>query len=274
MAIKTRRVRTQRDPAHPRVRRPKEQAHVTRFLAWCVHLYTALGLVAAAMIAILLVRGGPDSFRWSFVIMMAATLIDATDGTLARRIGVKKVLPQFDGRKLDDLTDFLTYTFLPLLLIWRAEVLPRGWEAVLLLPLLASAYGFCQSEAKTDDGYFLGFPSLWNVVAFYLYVLQLPDWLALAAVVVLSLLTFVPSRYLYPSQPSPINAVSNLLGGVWACLLAWLLQRLPAGRYLEADASSAMTRILAIVSLFYPAFYMIASWTISVRHRRRQLASR
>src|SRR5262249_430390 len=73
-------------------------------------------------------------------------------------------------------------------------------------------------------------------------------------------------------QPGPINALSNLLGGVWACLLAWLLQRLPAGRYLEADASSAMTRILAVVSLFYPAFYMIASWPISIRHPRRPLA--
>ena len=132
------------------------------------------GLVVAAAIAVLLVAAGPEAFRWSFVLMLVATLIDATDGTLARRVGVKKVLPNFDGRKLDDLTDFLTYTFLPLLLIWRAEVLPAGWQPWLLLPLLASAYGFCQVEAKTDDGYFLGFPSLWNVVAFYLYVLPLP----------------------------------------------------------------------------------------------------
>ena len=108
----------------------------------------------------------------SFVLMVVATLVDATDGTMARKIGVKRVLPNFDGRKLDDLTDFLTYTFLPLLLIWRAELLPEGSEHWLLLPLLASAYGFCQVEAKTDDGYFLGFPSLWNVVAFYLYVLH------------------------------------------------------------------------------------------------------
>ena len=59
---------------------------------------------------------------------------------------------------------------LPLLLIWRAGLLPENCEAVLLLPLLASAYGFCQTSAKTDDGYFLGFPSYWNLVAFYLYI--------------------------------------------------------------------------------------------------------
>src|SRR3954451_21335273 len=87
------------------------------FLAWGVHAYTALGLVAAAAIAVLLVRGGADAYRWSFVLMLVATLVDSTDGTLARRVRVREVLPGFDGRKLDDITDFLTYTFLPLMLI-------------------------------------------------------------------------------------------------------------------------------------------------------------
>ena len=130
----------------------------------------------------------------------ARALVDATDGTMARRVRVKEVLPNFDGRKLDDITDFLTYTFLPLMLIWRARLIPEGTEAWLLLPLLASAYGFSQVEAKTEDGYFLGFPSLWNVVAFYLYALDLPGTLALGIIAVLALLTFVPSRYLYPSS--------------------------------------------------------------------------
>src|SRR3954467_2271590 len=151
----------------------QKEVRLVHVLAWGVHLYTALGLVLAAAIAVLLVRGGVVAFRWSFLLMVVATLIDATDGTLGRKVGVKKVLPNFDGRKLDDITDFLTYTFLPLLLIWRAELLPAGAEWVLLLPLLASAYGFCQCSVKTDDGFFLGFPSLWNVVAFYLYALQL-----------------------------------------------------------------------------------------------------
>ncbi len=199
---------------------------VLRFLAWGVHIYTALGLVLAAAIGVLLVEGGFDAYRWSFVLMMIATLIDATDGTLARRVRVKKVLPQFDGRKLDDLIDFQTYTTLPLLLIWRAELLPEGMQAWLLLPLLASVYGFSQVEAKTDDGYFLGFPSLWNVIAFYLYVLHLPGWAALGIIVAFSFLTFVPSRYLYPTQPGRLNVVSNVLGAVWACLLIVILWRM------------------------------------------------
>lgn len=240
-----------------------------RFLAWCVHGYTALGLVIAAAIAVLLVRGTPDAFLWSFGLMFLATLVDATDGTLARKIHIKEVLPGFDGRKLDDITDFLTYTFLPLMLVWRAEILPAGTEAVLLLPLLASAYGFCQVEAKTDDGYFLGFPSLWNVVAFYLYLLPMPGWLAVASVVVLALMTFVPSRYLYPSQPGPLNVVSNVLGAVWAVMLIGLLWLLPGDRTTPLDTTVAL---LAWSSLFYPAFYMIASWAVTIRIALRDRA--
>lgn len=247
--------------------KPKDvDPRLARVLAWGVHLYTAMGLVLAAAIAVLLVRGGPDAFRWSFVLMLVATVVDATDGTLARRVGVKRVLPNFDGRKLDDLTDFLNYTFLPLLLVWRAGVLPAEQQGWLLLPLLASAYGFCQIEAKTDDGYFLGFPSHWNAVAFYIYVLPVPGWLALGSLVAFALLTFVPTRYLYPSQPGLLNMLSTVLGVAWAAMVACILWRWPAGR---SPASDPATTSLALVSLFYPAFYMTASWVITLRRTLR-----
>ena len=211
--------------------RPRRPAPATRaFLGWCVHLYTALGLVAAGLIAVLLVQGGPAAFRWSFLLMAIATVIDSTDGFLARKVRIKEVVPSFDGRRLDDLVDFLNYTFLPLLLIWRAGILPSGQEPWLFLPLLASAYGFCQVQAKTDDGYFLGFPSLWNVVAFYLYMLPLGPWPSLAVVIVLAILTFVPTRHLYPSQPGTINRLAILLGIPWTILFVWLIWKLPTER--------------------------------------------
>jgi phosphatidylcholine synthase len=241
-----------------RVDATADPGRLARFLAWGVHLYTALGLVLAAMIAVLIIRGGDGDFRWAFVWMAVATIVDATDGTLARLVGVKRVLPQFDGRKLDDITDFLTYTFLPLLLVWRAGLLPEGREGWLLVPLLASAYGFCQAEAKTDDGYFLGFPSLWNVVAFYLYVLHLPGGLASAVLIALGLLTFVPSRYLYPSQPGALNVLSTLLGVAWAGLIGWILWRWTA-------VGEGTMRPLVLVSLLYPAFYLAASWAVTIR---------
>ncbi len=231
--------------------------------AWLVHLYTGIGLVLAAWIAILVVWGGDASFRLAFLLMLAATVVDATDGWLARKADVHRWTPGFDGRRLDDLIDFHTYTTLPLLLIWRAGILPPGFEWVLLIPLVASAYGFSQVEAKTADHYFLGFPSYWNIVAFYLYVLAFPGWLALATLLVLGLLTFVPSRYLYPSQKHPLSVLTNVIGSIWgmqliAILLLW----------------RAAPRLLLFSSLAFPIYYMAVSWMISIRHWRQSRSRR
>lgn len=220
------------------------------FLAWCVHLYTALGLVAAAFMAVLIVRGGHESFRLVFLLMIAATLIDATDGYFARKADVARRTPRFDGRRLDDLIDFNTYTTLPLLLLWRADLLPGLWNWVLLLPLLASAYGFSQTEAKTADDYFLGFPSYWNVVAFYLYALRIPPWGAAAILVFFAVMTFVPLRYLYPTKGSRLGALTNVLAAIWVVLLLAILTRW-----------NQAPRGLVWGSLAFPAYYLIASWS-------------
>ena len=237
-------------------------------LAWGVHFYTALGLVCAAGIAVLIVRGDESAFRLAFGLMFVATLIDATDGALARLVRVKEVLPGFDGRRLDDLIDFLAYVALPLLLIWRARLLPAGDEGFLLLPLFAGAYGFCQVHAKTADGYFLGFPSYWNLVAFYLYVLPLRGSpLATGIVVGLALLTFVPSLYLYPSQKGRLNRLTNLLAVPWSLLLLGALWLLP-----EEGGVPPAARALAALSLYFPAYYLLVSWAVTLRrwraHRR------
>ena len=227
--------------------------------AWSVHFYTALGLVLAAGIAMLIVRGGGDSFRWAFSLMTIAVLIDATDGWLARRFKVKEVLPGFDGRKLDDIVDFQTYTSLPLLLIWRAGILPSGLGFCLLAPLIASAYGFCQVSAKTDDGYFLGFPSYWNILAFYLYCLQPPVWVSVGSILSCAFLTFVPSRYLYTTQPGRLNRFSNYLSILWAVILVWVFVNPSIGPLVGPRA-----RPLILLSLYYPAYYLAVSWAISL----------
>jgi phosphatidylcholine synthase len=217
-----------------------------RVFAWGVHLFTGLGLVAAAGMAALIVE---REFSGAFVLMLAATLIDALDGTLARAARVSKVLPDFDGRRLDDIIDFQTYTSLPLFLLWRAGLAPGP---ALFFPLLASAYGFCRKQAKTDDGYFLGFPSYWNIVAFYCYFLRLPEPATIAIVTVLAFLTFVPARYLYPSQAGLLNRLTVALAVPWvAMLLAVLL------------GYEGWT----LPSLYFPMFYMAASGWVSLRRR-------
>jgi len=225
-----------------------------RLAAWLVHCYTAAGLVAAAGMAVLIARGGDESFRWAFVLMVAATAIDSTDGWLARKARVKDVLPEFDGRTLDDLTDFHTYTSMPLFLIWRAHILPGALAWVLLLPLLASAYGFSRVNAKTADGFFLGFPSYWNVVAFYLYLLEPGVTVSLAVIVGFALLTFVPARYLYITRGGPFSTVMAVTGAIWAAITCVL-----------ALGAVAEPKTLARVSLIYPLSYLALSWVVTLR---------
>ena len=230
---------------------------IRKILAWGVHLYTATGLVAASAMAVLIVRGDGGSLRVALALMVLATVIDSTDGWLARRARVKEFAPSFDGRRLDDLIDFQTYTSLPLLLIWRADLLPGALSWWLLLPLLASAYGFSQVNAKTDDGFFLGFPSYWNIVAFYLFFLRPLTWLSLALIVALALLTFVPWRYLYPSQHAPYSRLTNLLAVVWVAALLLILVQWPA-----------TPRWLVLLSLAFPAYYLLMSWALTLRRWR------
>jgi phosphatidylcholine synthase len=232
-----------------------------KILAWCVHLYTASGLVAAAGMAFFIVRGDAEAFRWVIALMIFATFIDATDGTLARRWRVKEILPGFDGRKLDDIVDFQTYTSLPLLFIWRAGVLPEHLSWWLLLPLLASAYGFSQSDAKTEDHFFQGFPSYWNVVAIYLYWLQLPMWLALALIILLALLTFVPSLYLYTSYKGPFSRLTNWLLLGWMVLLVLIVA--------QVFADPQRLKLLVWLSLAFPVYYFSLSWLITLQRWAR-----
>jgi phosphatidylcholine synthase len=225
-----------------------------KVFAWLVHLYTAMGLVAAAGMAVLIVRGGDESFRLAFLLMVAATAIDSTDGWLARKARVKEVVPQFDGRTLDDLTDFHTYTSMPLFLLWRADLLPGALAWLLLFPLLASAYGFSRADAKTDDGFFLGFPSYWNIVAFYLYYLESPALVSAALIVGCSLLTFVRTRYLYMTRGGPFARVLSIGGAIWAALTAVIL-----------IGPASERKLLALISLSYPIVYLVLSWAVAFR---------
>jgi len=225
-------------------------------LAWAVHAFTALGLVAAAAIAVLIVDGSEQAFYRAFWLMIAATAIDAVDGPLARYAKVGEVLPGFDGRRLDDLIDFLNYTCLPLLLIWRAGVVAGSQSWWLLVPLLASVYGFSQVDAKTEDGFFLGFPSYWNVVAFYLYFLRLDSRLSLGIILLLAVLTFVPLRYFYPTQPGLWNRAMCVLAALWGVSLIVILM-LPDG-----------TRMPCLkVSAVFPIGYLVLSWGLELRKR-------
>lgn len=216
--------------------------------AWGVHFYTAIG---APLGLVALIASGQGWFTVAFGCMALATFIDATDGQLARRVDVKNVLPQFDGARLDDIVDYLNYVVVPIVVAYQAGLLPPGWGGLVVasLPLLASGYGFSQSDAKTSDAtanhFFTGFPSYWNIVVFYLYALGSPVWVNVVALLVLSVLVFVPIRYVYPSRSTVARKSTYALGGLWAVMMLALLFQFPHP-----------SRELAYASLFFPVYYV------------------
>jgi phosphatidylcholine synthase len=221
-------------------------------LAWLVHLYTALGAVIAFATVLCIEQ---KLFQEAFWLMFLAVAVDATDGTLARALRVKELIPWFDGDRLEDIVDYANYVIVPVFFLVRAELLPRQdalWLAA--LPLLASAYGFSQREAKTADHFFRGFPSYWNILVFYFYVLQTPRWMNAFAIIFLSILVFVPVKYIYPSRSPLYRGLTNGLGILWGVSLLLIIHSL-----------SEPPRTLVLASLAFPIYYTLLSFWLEWR---------
>ena len=227
-----------------------------RAAAAAVHLFTATGAVLALLMVHFSYEHDVEKVLWLFLVAM---IIDGTDGMLARRFKVKEVLPGFDGALLDNIVDYLTYVFAPVVLLWTTHRLPTGiWGWVLAaLPLLASSYQFCRVDAKTDDHFFLGFPSYWNIVAFYVIVLDLGTTTTAALLVVCAIGVFVPVRYLYPSRTMVFWQLTMTLSVVWLATYALLL--------IEAPHPNP---IVVALSLTYVAYYLTVSGWMTVRGAR------
>lgn len=205
--------------------------------------------------AIALLAIGAGNWQQAAILMLVALAIDSADGTLARAAKVREVLPSFDGRRLDDMVDYLNYVIVPVVFLAAAGYLH---PVVAAAPILASAYGFSQEEAKTEDDFFLGFPSYWNIVALYVWLLDVSQLTATLVVVALAIGVFVPFKYLYPSK-MPRGRTAMAVGG-----LAWVLGASVA--VVARDATAPWH--LAEITLVYPAIYLALSFWYGGLHRK------
>jgi phosphatidylcholine synthase len=227
-------------------------------LPWTAHLYTALGAVAALFSALAVFD---RDFRAAFFWLGVQIFIDATDGLLARAVQVKERLPWFDGSLLDNIIDYVTYVFVPVLIVLRADLLPQSWAvAVGSAVLVASGYGFSRSDAKVRvagaEYFFTGFPSYWNIIALYLYVWRLPAAVNAAILLTLVVFVFVPLRFLYPSRTGTLRGLTMLLGYAWGAIVVWMVWRLPA-----TDGP------WPALSLVFPAYYTVLSFWLDWKSR-------
>jgi phosphatidylcholine synthase len=228
--------------------------------AYLVHLFTASGVAFAFLAMREVVQADLDP-RWVFGWLTLAVFIDAADGPLARLWDVKLYASRILGRTIDLIVDYLTFTFIPLILVWRMNWLP-GWDGLwVTLLMVASLLGFANTSAKqTEDGFFLGFPSYWNVVAYYVGFLAVEygtvgAYVSLGATLTLGILTLVPVRFVYPNAaPSPWRLIVTVGGLAWLALLLALLPTFPELPDWGGDW-------VLWVSFIYPAFYFgLSGW--------------
>jgi phosphatidylcholine synthase len=191
--------------------------------AFAVHGLTATGAALALVALLAAVRG---AFDLMFLCLGIALIVDGIDGTIARALKVAELLPRWSGDVLDLVVDFVTYVFVPAYAIAAGGLLPPwlGAPAGIVIVMTGAIY-FADRRMKTADNYFRGFPTLWNVVAFYLFLLKPAPWLAAGLVALLAVLTFVPFKFLHPFRVARLRMVSMGAVVLWALLAADALAR-------------------------------------------------
>jgi phosphatidylcholine synthase len=222
--------------------------------AWLTHIYTAFGAALAFLSVAAVVSG---DIRGAFLWLAVAVAVDSTDGLLARTFRVRERLPDVNGSHLDDIVDYLTFVFVPSFLLYETGRLPAGWGLVVVFAVLVvSVIAFSKGDAKTADHFFTGFPSYWNIIAFYLYALGTPVGLNAAVLLVLCLLVFVRIGYVYPSRTPTLRSITVVFGCTWGALLLYLLWQLPA-----------VNRTLLVISLAFPVYYTVLSLVLHLRRK-------
>ena len=146
------------------------------------------------------------------------SFIDGVDGSLARRVDVKKYTPNINGENLDNIIDYLNYVFLPAFVIYWLDLVPEGMALISVATILiVSCYTFANNSIKTSDLYFSGFPALWNVVILYFYILDTDPFTNLLVIFALSFLTFIPLKYIHPFR------VKQFRKSTLSILMLWMI---------------------------------------------------
>ncbi len=189
--------------------------------AFAVHVFTALG-AACALLA--LIAAGRDEWAQMFAWLGGALVIDGVDGTFARRLRVEQVLPRWSGDTLDLVVDILNYVFVPAYAVVAGGRVPPDLAIPLgLVIVVTGSLYFADRLMKTSDYYFRGFPAVWNVAVFYLFVLKPGPILATTSIIVLAALTFVPFHVLHPMRIRHLREITFVALIVWGLLALYAL---------------------------------------------------
>ena len=196
-----------------------------KIAAWAVHGFTASGAVLGFLAIISIFNNDQTS---SFLWLGLALLVDGLDGTIARKVGVIDKATNIDGSMLDNLVDYLNYVIIPSLMIYWFQMVPNGWEIIIPAGIFAvSLYTFANINMKTEDYYFSGFPALWNIVVLYFYILNTNQYINLIVIIFLSILTFIPIKFVHPLRVKKLRNITIFCTIIWSATTLKLVTTFP-----------------------------------------------
>src|ERR1700732_4009868 len=213
----------------------------TRAAAFSVHIFTALG---AGIALVALLEAVREHWAAMFAWLGAALMVDALDGPIARRLDVARLQPNWSGEVLDLVVDFVTYVFVP-----AYAIAASGLLLPLVVPLVgvgiavSGALYFSECRMKPADILFRGFPGLWNIAGFYLFLLHLSPALSSLGVAVLIVLTFVPFRVLHPIRVVRWRWLTLSLIAVWTVFAMFALIN-------DFQVGSGVTAALCAIAIY------------------------
>jgi phosphatidylcholine synthase len=200
--------------------------------AFSVHLLTASGSFLAFLS---LVAAAEQQWTAMFLWLGLALFVDGIDGPIARKLQVKEILPTWSGEMLDNIIDYVTYVLIPAFALYQSGFMGAGLSFLsAAIIVVTSAIYYADTGMKTKENFFKGFPVVWNMVVFTLFVIAPGEWVSFAVVMICAILTFLPVNFLHPVRVRRLRPINLSVFGLWCALgLVALIQGLESGAIVQ-----------------------------------------
>nr|WP_234925292.1 CDP-alcohol phosphatidyltransferase family protein [Borreliella valaisiana] len=227
-------------------------------LAWLVHIFTASGLIVGLYSIISIING---NYSLLLKLTIIGLIIDGIDGTMARKLRVKELIPKIDGTLLDNITDYINYTFIPVIFFYLGEFIEEKYKVAICIGiLLSSAYQFSRTDAKTNDDYFRGFPSLWNVFVILNIIFKIEQTTNLIMISICIITSFIPMKFIYPSKTKELRKITLPIT-IISCLIFIVS--------IFLELSTTALKIAKTVLILYFTYLTLASIYLTYTTRNR-----
>ncbi|QFP42069.1 phosphatidyltransferase [Borrelia miyamotoi] len=227
-------------------------------LAWSVHILTAFGLIIGLYSIISIIN---EDYNLLLKLTILAIIIDGIDGTLARKLKIKELIPTINGELLDNIVDYINYAFIPTIFFYYSNFIKNEYKTMVCIGiLLATIYQFSRTDAKTSDDYFKGFPSLWNFLIIFNTIFTINQITNLSIIILCIIFSFAPIKFIYPSKTKEFKHIT------YPITVIIILLAIPI---IIVGVTNLYLRIYGIIIIFYCSYITLTSIYLHYKTRKK-----